>query len=834
MTAQFDETSSGIIIPQTGETTGEETQQTMPSIPDTMPVVPVSGAVLYPFMVFPFFVLGARAEKAVDAAVSSNNFIFVAAGKDPKKNLDEIEPGELHRIGTVGIIVRMMRVPTGGIKMMVQGVQRALSESVSVNPNGHMDAKVRFLEEPGPAMSDETVALIRNMNSQLQKAVQLGKQLPQEFLAMVSELKEPGKLADLIASSLELEPGDSQQVLEQLDTEKRLNYVFRLLAGEIQILEIQNKIKTNVQTEMNEMQKKHYLREQLKAIQKELGQEDPRQSEMADLRRRIEESKMSAEAEKQALHELDRLGIMHPDSAEAGVIRTYLDWMIAVPWNKSSEERLDLARARKVLDDDHYGLEKIKDRILETLAVRKLKPDAKSPIICFVGPPGVGKTSLGQSIARALNRSFFRFSVGGVRDESEIRGHRRTYVGALPGRIIGGLKTAGANNPVFMIDEIDKMGSDFRGDPSSAMLEVLDPAQNSTFTDHYLDVPFDLSKIMFITTANVLHTIPAPLRDRMEIIHLEGYTAEEKSAIAVKYLIPRQMEANGLQKKHIFFKREAVRKIISGYTRESGVRNLEREIGKICRKVASEVASGKGRKTLVITIAKVQEFLGKPRDVLSQKRTKDEVGVVNGLAWTETGGDVLHIEALSMEGKGNLILTGQLGDVMKESVKAALSLVKSGAGRYGIEKLPGADTDIHVHVPAGAVPKDGPSAGVTMFTALVSLLSRRPVRHDIAMTGEISLRGAVLPIGGLKSKLLAAKREGITKIIVPSTNRNDIEEMKPEELRGLTIVYAESVDDILPHIFREKKAGGRPRRTKAGEPASASKKTGGKKRRKRP
>lgn len=798
--------SSKIIIPFQSSIENAGDISNHQNMPDTVPVIPIASAVLFPLMVVPFFVVGARAEKAVDAAMSKNNLVFVSAGLSPEGNLVQAEPGDLQKIGAIGVIHRMMRVPTGGVKIMVQGLQRAKSLDMIVHNDGYLVSTVEVIQELMVPTTSRMTAMMKQLNSQFQAAVKLGKQTPPEFVTLAMELQDPGRLADLVASSLDMTPEAAQKVLEEMDPEKRLDAVLRLLAGEIQILELQNKINSDIQEEMDVMQKKHYLQRQLKAIQKELGEDDSLSVEVQDLREKLEKAGLPEAAMKQALTELERLGKMHQDSAESGVIRTYLDWMIKLPWNVSTTDKLDLKNAKKVLDNDHHGLEKVKERILETLAVRKLKPDARSPIICFVGPPGVGKTSLGKSIANALGRKFYRFSVGGVRDESEIRGHRRTYVGAMPGRIINGLKTAGSNNPVFMIDEIDKMGSDFRGDPSSAMLEVLDPEQNSTFTDHYLDVPFDLSGIMFITTANMLHTIPGPLRDRMEVISIEGYTAEEKTAIAKNYLLPRQIEACGLKNSQISFTDSALLRIIEGYTREAGVRNLERKIGAVCRKVATSVASG-SKKKFAITPKNIQEYLGSPADSLSKKRPKNEIGVVNGLAWTEVGGDVLHVEAIFTEGRGNLILTGQLGDVMKESARAALSLVQSGKFLGNGNEKPETKGDIHIHVPAGAVPKDGPSAGVTMFTALASLYSGKPVNKDVAMTGEISLRGSVLPIGGLKSKLLAAKREGIKKALVPAANKSDVDEIPKNYLENIEIVYISNVEELLPHVFSAEKPG---------------------------
>ncbi|HOO56338.1 MAG TPA: endopeptidase La [bacterium] len=776
----------------------------MKEIPDIMPVVPVSGTMIYPFMVVPFLVQGEKNEKAIDVAMAGDHFILAVSIKDIKQGDKDPRPDNLYRVGTVSSVLRMMRVPSGGIKIMAQGLFRGKAAGFEIKEDGYISAAVQIINEKKIELAPGILALMRNVRDQLDRAVHLGKSLPPEFITMIRNLKEPGKLADLVSSVMETETGDAQNILEQLDPEKRLEFVSRLISNELEILEIQNRIKSNVQSEMEDTQKKYFLKEQLKAIQKELGQDDPRSSEIKELKRAIQESEMPVEAREQTVAELERLERMHPDAAEANVIRTYIDWMIKLPWNKSTKDRLDLNHARKVLDQDHYGLDKIKTRIVESLAVKKLNPESRSPILCFVGPPGVGKTSLGHSIARALNRKFIRLSVGGVRDEAEIRGHRRTYVGALPGRIINGIKNAGSINPVFMIDEVDKIGADYRGDPSSALLEVLDPEQNSTFVDHYLDVPFDLSKIMFITTANVLDTIPAPLLDRMEVIQIAGYTEEEKMAIAGRYLVPRQIEGNGLKSSQLKFSQSSLRSIIRGHTREAGVRNLEREIGGVCRKVAAKVARG-SRKNFNISAADVKTYLGPPRVYSGVQGRRNQIGVVNGLAWTPTGGEVLIIEAALMEGKGQLILTGQLGDVMKESTQAALGYSRILGSRMEFKEKFSDKYDLHVHVPAGAVPKDGPSAGIAMFTALLSLFLQKPVRKDIAMTGEISLRGTVLPIGGLKQKLLAARRERIKTVFVPETNRNDIEDIKKEDLSGLEIIYVKTADELLDKVFVEKK-----------------------------
>ncbi|MCG6907629.1 MAG: endopeptidase La, partial [Desulfobacteraceae bacterium] len=639
-------------------------------------------------------------------------------------------------------------------------------------------------------------ALMTNIMGLFSRVVELSPGLPQEVLAMAKSIKEPGTLADMIASTLNSKVEEKQKILQTTDIRKRLKEATRIVNYQLEVLELGNKIQTQVKGDMDKRQREYFLREQLKAIKEELGEKDEAGVEVEEYRAKIKEKSLPEEAVKEAERELERLSRMHPSSAEYTVASTYLDWLTALPWSESTQDNLDIRKARKVLDDDHYGLEKAKKRIVEYLAVRKLKPDSKGPILCFAGPPGTGKTSLGHSIARALGRKFIRMSLGGVRDEAEIRGHRRTYVGALPGRIIQGLRRAESNNPVFMLDEIDKVGSDFRGDPSSALLEVLDPEQNFSFTDHYLDVPFDLSKVMFIATANVLDTIPPPLRDRMEVIQLVGYTEDEKIKIANRYLVPRQREAHGLKAEDLSFTRGAIKQIISGYTREAGLRNLEREIASICRGAASMIAQGEAQK-VAIKVKNIPKFLGPVRVTAEAKARILTPGVAMGLAWTPTGGDLLFIEATAMRGRKGLTLTGQLGDVMKESASAALSFIRSHAERLKIPDDFFDKHDIHIHVPAGAIPKDGPSAGVTMLTALVSLLTDTPIHKDLAMTGEITLRGQVLPVGGIKEKVLAAHRAGIKTIILPKFNSKDLEDIPKRVQRDITFHFVDKMMDVL-------------------------------------
>jgi ATP-dependent Lon protease len=704
-------------------------------VPEQLPLLPVRDIVVFPYMVLPLFVGREMSIKAIEAALAGNRMIFLAT----QKALDVENPTaeDIHSVGTVGIIMRMLKLPDERIKILVQGISKArIQEYIQTDP--YYSVRIVKATEAKPAGSTlETEAVMRTVKEQLERIIGLGKVLMPDVMVVIENLEDPGRLADMVVSNLGVKVEVAQAVLEIEEPVPRLKRVSEILAKEVDVLSMQQKIQAQAKGEMDKTQREYFLREQLKAIQKELGELDERGEEVADFRKRIKEAKMPDKVLKECEKQLKRLEKMHPDTAESATVRTYLEWMVDLPWNKKSKDNLDIKTAAKVLDEDHYDLEKVKERILEYLAVRKLKDKMKGPILCFVGPPVVGKTSLGKSIARALGREFVRISLGGVRDEAEIRGHRRTYVGALPGRIIQGLKQAGTNNPVFMMDEVDKVGQDFRGDPSAALLEVLDPEQNHAFSDHYLGVPFDLTDVMFITTANLIDPILSALRDRMEIIEIPGYTEEEKLGIAQRYLIPRQLKEHGITEEHIRIKEPALRTMISHYTREAGVRNLEREIANVMRKVAKKVAEGK-TKCYTITPANVHKFLGVPKFLPEEEQEKDEIGVATGLAWTESGGDVLYIEATMMKGKGQLTLTGHLGDVMKESAQAALSYVRSKERTLGINADIFSKVDIHIHVPAGAIPKDGPSAGITMATAIASILCRIPVRRDVAMTGEVT------------------------------------------------------------------------------------------------
>ena len=764
------------------------------NIPDILPLLPVRDVVVYPYMILPLFVGREISINAVDHALSKDRLIFLATQKDVGE--EDPAPEMIYDVGTVAMIMRMLKLPDGRVKILVQGLTKGRITEYETEKPFYSVRIERLVEPMMPESSLETEAFMRTVKEQLAKIVSLGKAVSAEVMVIVENMQEPGSLADLIASNIGLKVEEAQRLLEIIDPIERLKRVNEFLNKEFELLSMQVRIQSAAKEEMGKSQREYYLREQLRAIQQELGETDARSEEIAELRKAIESAKMPAPVEKEALKQLGRLEQMHPDAAESGMLRTFMDWMVELPWGKSTKDSLEIKKAKEILDEDHYYLEKIKDRILEFLAVRKLKKKMKGPILCFVGPPGVGKTSLGKSIARAMGRKFVRISLGGVRDEAEIRGHRRTYVGALPGRIIQGLKQAGSNNPVFMLDELDKLGADFRGDPSSALLEVLDPEQNHAFSDHYINLPFSLSDVMFIATANQIDTIPGPLRDRMEVIHLSSYTEEEKLQIAKRYLVPRQTKENGITEKIVTFSDEAIKVIISKYTREAGLRNVEREIGSVCRKVARKVAEGE-KKQFFINAATVAKYLGPPRFLREEEMEHNEIGVVTGLAWTPVGGEVLFVEATIMKGKGGLTLTGQLGDVMKESVQAALSYIRARAAELQLPEDFYSTMDIHVHVPAGAIPKDGPSAGVTMATALVSALSKVPVKKDVAMTGEITLRGKVLPIGGLKEKMLAAIRLGITTIIIPEQNRKDLEEIPKHILKKVKIVCVKTIDDVL-------------------------------------
>ena len=763
-------------------------------IPDNLPVLPVRDIVVFPYMILPLFVGREMSIKAIEDSLSSSKMVLLLTQKD--LNIENPTPEDLFSVGTIALVMRMLKLPDGRVKILVQGLSKAKALKYE-QTEPFFKARIEKIEDQKlEKLTIEDEALVRNVKSQLEKAVSLGRSILPDIMGVVENIEEPGRLADLISSNIGMKAEQSQEMLEISDPIKRLKRAGEVLSREIELLTVQQKIQSEARGEIDKTQREYFLREQLKAIQKELGDIDERAEEIREFRKKIEEAKMPEKVLKEAEKQLKRLEKMHPDSAEAGTVRTYLDWLVELPWSISTKDNLDIKAAEKVLNDDHYDLEKIKERILEYLSVRKLKEKMKGPILCFIGPPGVGKTSLGKSIARALGREFVRMSLGGVRDEAEIRGHRRTYVGALPGRIIQGIKTAGTNNPLFMLDEIDKIGMDFRGDPSSALLEVLDPEQNNSFADHYLAVPFDLSKVMFITTGNLMDTIPSPLRDRMEIIYLSGYTTEEKLGIAKNYLIPKQLDEHGISAKVLKITDPGLFNLISQYTREAGVRNLERQIANLCRKVAKKIAEGKD-KVFLINAQNVSRYLGVPKFLPEEEIEKDEVGVSTGLAWTESGGDIIYVETTTMKGKGHLTLTGQLGDIMKESAQAALSYVRSKAETLGIKEDIFSKIDIHIHVPAGAIPKDGPSAGITMATSIASALTGRPVNKNVAMTGEVTLRGRVLPIGGLKEKTLAAKRMGINKVIIPERNKKDLEDIPKYIKKDMEFVFAETMDDVL-------------------------------------
>jgi ATP-dependent Lon protease len=764
-----------------------------PSAGLRVPLLPLRDIIVFPHMVVPLFVGRQKSIRALEEAMAKQKSILLAAQKDAKTN----EPAEddIYRVGTLGTVVQLLRLPDGTVKVLVEGKKRARIAK-------YLDDGEFFLVEVEPIeeafeKTTEIEALIRTVNSTFENYVKLNKKIPPEMIMSVASIDEPSRLSDTIVAHLGIKLEDKQQLLEMLNPAERLEKVLGFMRSEIEILEVEKRIRSRVKKQMEKTQKEYYLNEQMRAIQKELGEKDEFKNEIQELEEKIKQKKMSAEAREKAEKELKKLKMMSPMSAEATVVRNYIDWIISLPWHEYTEDKLDIDEAEKVLEEDHYGLEKVKQRILEYLAVQGLVGHLKGPILCLVGPPGVGKTSLGRSIARCTGRKFVRVSLGGVRDEAEIRGHRRTYIGALPGKIIQSMKKAGSGNPVFLLDEVDKMSTDFRGDPSAALLEVLDPEQNTTFNDHYLDVDYDLSKVMFITTANNLERIPRPLQDRMEIIRIAGYTELEKLNIAKKYLIPKQREANGLQEANITISDSAVISLIRHYTKEAGVRNLEREIAAVCRKVAVEVVK-KGRETHVkVTSKSLVPYLGPPRFRYGKAEAEHKVGMATGLAWTDLGGELLSTEVQVLPGKGKLTITGRLGEVMQESAQAALSYVRSRAEELGLERDFYQKIDIHIHVPEGAIPKDGPSAGITMATALVSALTRIPVRHDVAMTGEVTLRGFVLPIGGLKEKVLAAHRGGIRRVLIPVENEKDIQEIPAVILKSIDIELVEHMDQVL-------------------------------------
>jgi ATP-dependent Lon protease len=773
-------------------------------IPDVLPLLPVRDLVVFPYMIAPLRVSRPISLDAVQVALQNEQRLcFIVAQRESAE--EDPKPSSLYRTGTVGIIMRMRKLSDGGLKILIQGLCRArIQRFIAEQPSYRV--RLDVMEEPTPASTVELEALARTVKQNVERVAELGRTVQPELVLVLQNVDEPGRMADLVASNLTLKLADAQAILEMDDPVQRLAKVNQALENEVGILEVQTRIQSRAKEEMSKTQRDYYLREQLRQIRHELGDADSLRDEIEDLRQRIEAGGLPAEARAEADKQLRRLEQMSPESAEAAVVRSYIDVMVELPWKEPGEDPVDLRAARAVLDQDHYNLEHVKERILDYLAVHKLRRGAHGPLLCFLGPPGVGKTSLGRSIARALGRKFVRISLGGVRDEAEIRGHRRTYVGALPGRILQGMKQAGSKNPVFMLDEVDKLGSDYRGDPSAALLEVLDPEQNHAFRDHYLGVPYDLSKVMFIATANLADTIPAPLRDRMETLRLSGYSEEEKLAIAEKFLVPKQIAEAGLSERDLSLGRPALRKIISEYTREAGLRELERQIAQLARKMARRLVEGgqttaRGRKVspgrAAVSAEDLAKLLGPPKFIPDERQRVDEVGIANGLAWTQAGGEVLHVEAQMMPGKGNLILTGQLGEVMKESAQAALSFARVQATRLGLRSDFLSDREIHIHVPAGGVPKDGPSAGVTMACVLVSLVSGIPVRRDVAMTGEITLRGRVLPIGGLKEKLLAAVRAGMRVAIVPATNMAELSEVPSHLRQRIKIHLVHTVDEAL-------------------------------------
>jgi len=776
----------------------QDRQEERLEIPDTLPVLPLSDMVTFPFMIVPLLVSNEGAISAVDIALSRNRMILLVTQR--QSDVENPTPKDLYDIGTVGVVIRMLKMPDQKVRVLAQGVTRAHVRKWETG-QAFIQANIEVVEEAKTETpSLELEALRRNVNAALEKATSLGRNIPQEVMVIASNLDDPGRLADLAASNLSLKVEEAQEILSILDPWKRLRRIHELLTREIELLTVQQRISSQAKDEMDKGQREYFLRQQLKAIQGELGEGNELQEEVRRYAARAEEAKMPKEAREEFDRQLRRLERLHPDAAETSIVRTHLDWMAGLPWSTQTNDSLNLRKAEKVLDEDHYGLEKIKKRILEHLAVRKLKKDGKGPILCFVGPPGTGKTSLGKSIARALGRRFVRLSLGGVHDEAEIRGHRRTYVGAMPGRIIQEIHQAGSNNPVFMMDEVDKIGADFRGDPSSALLEVLDPEQNSTFRDNYLGVSFDLSRVLFITTANILDTIQPAFLDRMEVLRLSGYTEQEKLQIARRHLLSRQLEAHGLKGHDLRLSSPALRAVIRGYTREAGLRNLEREIASICRKVAVRHATGRTH-PVAITQKNLARFLGAPSNMPGERLLRSQVGIATGLAWTPVGGEVMFVEAQAMAGKGNFILTGQMGNVMKESAQAALSFARARASEYGVSEDFFTSHDFHIHIPEGAIPKDGPSAGITLAVSLVSVCTGRRVRRDIALTGEITLRGDVLPIGGVKEKVLAAHRGRIRTIMLPRQNEKDLEEIPRELRRDLKLILVDRMTEVLRHAL---------------------------------
>lgn len=772
-------------------------------IPDSLPLLPIRDIVIYPYMIIPLFVGRDSSIQAVEESLSKNRLIFLAS----QKEFSEENPNResIYSVGTVAMIMRMRKLADGRVKILIQGVSKArITKYHQDNP--FFSVSVEKIEDSITITPEDQVrveALIRTAKERLEKVIALGKVISPDILLVIDDVQDPGRVADLIASNLGLKVEDSQAILETVNQIERLKLVNDVLASELEVLQMQAKIRSTAKDEMTKSQREYFLREQMKAIKSELGEMDSKSDESDDYKKKITNAKMPEEVANEALKQLARLERMHPDASEASMIRTYLDWMVDLPWGKSSVDNLELQHAKSVLESDHFGLAKAKDRILEFLAVRKLKSDMKGPILCFAGPPGVGKTSLGKSIAKAMGREYFRIALGGVKDEAEIRGHRRTYVGAMPGKIIQAFKQIKTKNPVIVLDEIDKLGSDFRGDPSAAMLEVLDPEQNSAFRDNYLNVDFDLSSVLFIATANVIENIPVALKDRMELITISGYTEEEKLEIAKRHLVSKQLENNGVTEKQVHFTTESLKYLAAHYTREAGLRNLEREVGSLCRKAAKQIVMNEATE-IHMTPDQIVKYLGAPRYLKEDRLKEDTIGVSTGLAWTQVGGEVLYVEALSMKGKGGVTLTGQMGDVMKESATAALSYSRAHCEELGIDSNWFEENNLHIHMPAGGIPKDGPSAGITMTTAIVSMITKNPVRKDIAMTGEVTLTGRVLPIGGLKEKILAALAHGVKNVIVPFANKKDVDEVPEEISSQMKFFFVEHLDEVLQLALKNK------------------------------
>lgn len=765
----------------------------------SIPLLPLRGLLVYPSMVLHLDVGREKSVKALEQSMVDDHMILLCSQSEV--NIEEPTHDDIYRVGTVAKVRQMLKLPNGTIRVLVEGVHRAEIEQYLPNEQ-YYEVLAKELQETGEG-DPELDALMRAVLSQFENYINLSKKVTPETLAAVSDIDQPGRLADVITSHLSLKIKDKQDILETVNVRSRLEKVLDLLNNEREVLELERKISQRVKKQMEKTQKEYYLREQMKAIQKELGEKEGRAGEVEELRNQLEEASLPEKIAAKVEKEIDRLEKMPASSAEGAVIRTYVEWLLALPWNKQTEDDLDIAKAEQILDEEHYGLEKPKERVLEYLAVQKLVKKLKGPILCFVGPPGVGKTSLARSIAKSLGREFVRISLGGVRDEAEIRGHRRTYVGAMPGRVIQGMRTAGTQNPVFLLDEIDKMAMDFRGDPASALLEVLDPEQNATFSDHYIEMPFDLSNVMFVTTANVVHNIPRPLLDRMELLTVPGYTELEKQKIAEQHLLPKQKREHGLEESQLDVKPEAILTLIREYTRESGVRNMEQQLASICRKAAKEIVANPESAPIAVDVAKLKEYLGPPKFRYGMAEQEDQIGAVTGLAWTEVGGDTLVIEVTVMPGNGKLTLTGKLGDVMKESAQAAFSYTRSRVKQLGIASDFHEKNDIHIHIPEGAIPKDGPSAGITMATALISALTNRPVSREVAMTGEITLRGRVLPIGGLKEKSLAAHRAGIRKVLIPKDNERDLRDVPDSVREAMTFVPVSHMDEVLLHALTD-------------------------------